>query len=175
MTQEEVRGMIEATDSPRNKALLACLYLLGPRITEALTLKKADIRIDEDGVTFKIRPLKRRDKHSPLLFRHSITIPLGAPFMNFFTSWAGGIAKDEDYLFPGYGPHLSRSQAWRIVHRLNPKTFPHFFRHTRLSWVADASGGDAFAVRDWAGRKTIPVEYVGRRQGKLARLARKIA
>ena len=108
MTQDEVRQMIETATTPRNKALIACLYLVGPRITEALELQRMDIEITDDEVSIKMKPKKRKDEHSPLIYRHTLVFPITAPFMEYFVNWARGIPQ-EDYLFPGYNPHMFES------------------------------------------------------------------
>lgn len=177
MTRDEVKDMIERAKTLRDKALIACLYLLGSRITEILTLKKSDVIITDDEVTFVTKPLKRRNEQSPLLFRRSLTFPRTALFMDFFVKWAGGIAQEDGFLFPSYGKHghLTRQRAWQIIKELNPNTFPHFFRHTRGTWVYEESGNDLIATKEWLGRITLPVEYIGRRSIKLDRLAKRIS
>ena len=175
LSPEEVQRMVDDAHNDRDKALVGCLYLLGARITEVITLRKSDVEITDKKVIFKIKPLKRRKEKGPVRYKHKLAIPIDAPFMDIFVKWAGGIQQEDGFLFPGYNPHLTRERAWQIINKLNPDAWPHLFRHYRLNWVYDHSKHDLIATRDWAGRITLPVEYLGTRSTKLDKIARDIS
>lgn len=180
MTREEVEEMIKKVDqissNPlRDKALLATLYLTGARISEVLNLRKEDLWIDERKkmVFFRMRPQKRRDT-SPLKHHHILGLSINAPFMNYILELADIMPSRDSWLFHGdYVYPISRVTAWRIIKKLNPNTFPHFFRHTRASILAEM-GADAFEIRDWLGRKTLPEEYVRTNPQRLWSLGKRI-
>lgn len=157
MSKDEVAQMIEHATCARDKALIAVLYISGARISEVLNMLREDVKWDDNYLYLRIRPLKRRDV-GPLLKPNILPIGITAPFAQYIIDWVK-TRKEGEHLFPGYKQKMSRVRAWQIIKMLNPNTFPHFFRHTRASKLAEA-GADGFEIRDWLGRKTVPSEYV---------------
>jgi len=172
MTREEVEDMISRADNERDRALIAMLYITGARISEVLRLKRKDIEIGEKEVRITITPLKIRSK-GPLIFVHTLPIPLTAPFVEHIVSYVSKIQDGEEFLFCGYKKPMTRVRAWQIIKKLNQDTFPHFFRHTRASKLAEA-GADVLEIKEWLGRKTLPLEYISVSRRRIAALARRL-
>jgi integrase len=148
MTLPEIQDMIARAKCQRDKALIAMLYLSGQRITEILKLTRGNIMVDPSRpdiiiVSFLIQ--KRRDNGSPLIPRHRLPLGLNLPFMDEFLKWANNFSEPSSRLFS-----ITRQHAWEIVKKLNPNTYPHFFRHTRLSMLAE-SGASGPELMIWAG------------------------
>jgi integrase len=146
MTPEEVKGMIEATDSPALKSLMAFLYLYGARIGEALRLQKSDFRILRTSVTVNIQVEKKKQTTAPILWKHPLTVKV-RPENDYFVQ---AILAQLGMVSQGYIWRMSRKTAWRKIHRLNPMCSPHIFRHTRNRRLVD-KGADALALMDWNG------------------------
>lgn len=148
LTRDEVEVMIAGACSIRDQALVAVLYILGCRISEALALRVNDIIIRETVVSFRIVSLKRRETTE---YVHTVTVSKETPFINIVTEYIDAISITEDNarLFP-----FDRIQAWRIVKKLNPNAWLHLFRHTRLTKLAE-QGANPFQLQIWAGWKSI--------------------
>jgi len=171
MARDEVAEMISKAQSQRDRVLIALLYLTGARVSEVLSLRKKDIIVEENMIRIRMPARKRRER-GPLIFRHILPISKTAPFIEEVLIYIQKL-DDDNHLFSGYKSPMTRVRAWQIIKELNQNTFPHFFRHTRLSKLSEA-GADPFQLRDWSGRKTIPWEYVERSPAKLKSLGRRL-
>jgi len=69
----------------------------------------------------------------------------------------------------------NRVLAWRAIKKLNPTIYPHLFRHTRLTRLAE-KGATAAQLMTWAGWKNIKMAatYVQRSEKLIEDLADKI-
>src|ERR1700687_3938626 len=83
MTPEEVKGMMDATDSMPMISLMAFLYLYGTRIGEPLKLQKADFKVWLKSLTVNIQVEKKRQTKSPILWKHPLTVKI-RPENDFF-------------------------------------------------------------------------------------------
>lgn len=136
LTEMEIEAMIYKAKEASTRGLIAFLWLFGVRISEALSLRFKDIRVGESYVIVRIRVKKRRKK-SGLPFIHEVKIKRTARFMDFFVSYLKhrryvGDVDDDRLVF-----NFSRSTAWRRIKKLNPDSWLHLFRHSRLTMLAE--------------------------------------
>lgn len=165
LSPEEVRAMIEGSDSVVFKALLAFLYLYGCRIGEALKVKKSDFKLLKQRLRVEIEVEKKRNT-GPILFKHPLEVkelPTNVFFLEKIMAHIVTLPQDARVF------KMNRKTAWRKIHRLNPQCSAHIFRHTRLRRLADR-GADALVLMDVAGwADTRPAgNYLGL-SGNLAR------
>lgn len=142
--------MIKARD-PRVKYLLAMLIGYGKRISEILVLKRSDLWVSEDGfinVTFKI--LKSKPRAGIMKIRAK-RLSINHWCARAIIEYVQYI--DDGYLLPSYGQtgHITRVTAWSWLKALDPDIWPHLFRHS-LATVMAEKGATAFELKgffDW--------------------------
>ncbi|MCK4816869.1 tyrosine-type recombinase/integrase, partial [bacterium] len=122
LTEEDIRQLTEACRKERDKLLITLLFQTGVRISEALALTPASIRIFEGkpameivGKGKKLRmvalPVNLKEKLESYAYRARIE-----PRMKFFD--------------------INRSRAWQILNEvreaagIEKRVFPHLLRHS---------------------------------------------
>lgn len=106
-------------DLPRDRqALLSILFFTGCRISEALALTSNDIDFRLDTFYVQIHRLKGSMQTDPL--------PLPR------TSYLMWLTTQDGRLFK-----FSYKTAYRIVKRIWPDLYPHYFRHNRFTNLAE--------------------------------------
>lgn len=151
LSQREVAGMIAKAKKSWLKALVAFCYIFGPRITEALRLKRRNFSVEGNNLIVNIGVLKRRQAGPFKDMPHLLRADLKTPFIDHLLTWVKKIEKPDDLVWPlARTWAYARWRAWHEIKRLNPNCSPHIFRHTRLTKLAlkEASGPD---LMDWAG------------------------
>ena len=120
LTETEVFGMYEKAKG-KVKLLVECLFFLGLRVTEALTLKKRDVTYGP-RLTFSVigKGQKQRDVLAGRIVSKRIWIQIKH-------------LSDDEYLFAHRKSHYSRWWARRSLKRLNSKVSPHWLRHAFCS------------------------------------------
>lgn len=109
----------EIADLPRNRqALLTVLFFSGCRVSEALALTPNDIAYDNKTIFIQFHRLKGSKQTDP--------IPL--PRQDALNYLCGLV----DDPFP-----WSRTTAYRIVKRVFPELYPHYFRQNRFTTLAE--------------------------------------
>jgi integrase len=145
--QSEIQDMLMKAKRHRDRALIVLLYLIGPRISEALSLRRKDFVIDNERQELRIvLPILKRSKKkfTPFVAEHTITLSFKTPFIETLLAWVQKFQPD-DLVF-----NITRIRAWQIIKELNPSLYLHFFRHSRLTKLAEA-GGTPFELMSWAG------------------------
>lgn len=137
LSKEEVRQLISAATSFRDKLLLSILYATGLRVSEAARLKWQDLDFDRNQIRIvagkgnKDRTVMLSDQLRPLLRQ----------------IWK--LTKGQGYLFPAEGKrneqrHLSPRTIERAVSKavqicgLQKKATPHSFRHSFATHLIEA-------------------------------------
>mgnify|MGYP001571620776 CR=1 FL=1 len=121
---EEVRRVIAQAKNPRDKLLMECLWQLGPRISELLQLRPADV--DFTTSTVRLITLKRRA-------RVERAIPAKAPLLGELARHiASQRIPDSQRIFP-----ITRFRADQIIRRAcrdagitDGRAHAHTFRHS---------------------------------------------
>jgi len=144
LTEEEVKKMIERADEWL-KSLMACLYIFGMRISEALSLTAQSFWIEGSYLNVKIPLKKKRKDTSPIVPSHVLRVNVETtPFAKLLLSHIQS-KRPREKLWPYHKGHV-----WRKIKQLNKNCSPHFFRHSRLFHLAE-QGASESALQDWAG------------------------
>ena len=168
--------MIRRCDNMRDKALIATLFETGGRVSEVLSLKRSNFILQDDFIIVKaMRVLKRYKKvgeyqddlgkkkwitKSMKAYR-TFPIPVKEPLVPYMLKWIDYIGKcGKDQLFG-----ISRVHAWRIVVKVNPDVFPHWFRAQRASQLALEYGFDVHDLVDFFAWKSLPMALHYSRMG----------
>lgn len=149
----EVKLLIKSTDDPRVRYLIAMLAAYGKRITEVLMVKVKDITIDdtEKFIVTRFYILKSRPKAGIMKVRHK-RLAIDHWTARFILPFIQG-RDPEGHVLPSYGPsgHVHRKTAWLWLKMLDPDIWPHLFRHSLATMMAE-QGATAFELKaffDW--------------------------
>jgi integrase len=107
----------------RNQAFLSVLFFAGCRVSEALALMERDIHCTKDTIFVQFYRLKGSKQTDPQELPRADAL-----------HWLCG---QEGRLFP-----FSRTTAYRLVKRVFPALYPHYFRMNRIT-KTDILFGDA--------------------------------
>lgn len=143
LSKEEVAGMINIANSPRDKSMIAMLYIFGCRVGEMIKLRRENFWVLNDELYVKIE-VEKKEKESGIPFKHIIKVNLNTPFLNYVINHVDTIPEGERVW------HISRSQVWRIIKKTNPNAWCHLFRHTRATKLAEI-GAKEHAMVAWFG------------------------
>lgn len=139
-------------------ALICLLYKTGARISEILALKREDLRLTETDLWVKIKNLKRKKS-----METELPLPLyDSDEKNFFNHIIIRHAKQF-----GKGEKLfsfSRMTAWRIIVGILSDIYPHLFRHSKATKLANKGGNEAQMRKwfGWAKNSPMPSVYIDR-------------
>jgi len=136
LTQEEIKSMVRAAKTNRDKALIASLYESGCRIGELLNIKMKQIHPHPHG--FQITVTGKKGPRRLLLIA-------SAPYI---TAWLNDHPKNENpdsYLWVTCDHRSQRLKYWRVTVILKTAAKraavrkavnPHNFRHSRATHLA---------------------------------------
>ena len=155
--REDVNQMIAKSDRRDKKVLIAILFLTGARVSEALMLRKKDFRVREDKLLIRKPVLKRRE-----VYNHTVPISINSPFVKSIIGYINELDDEEDKLF-----NFKRTSAWIYIKKVSPDAYPHLFRHSKLTRLAEM-GATEYQIQTFAGMKDsrTPSNYV-KTSGKL--------
>ena len=169
MPYSEVEFMIDSTNDMKMRSLIAFLYLTGCRISEALAMKREKIWFDDEFMVVDVKVLKRKN------FSHIIKISNKAPFITNIIKWLNTLQlKDKIWHFSD-NKNSARVMAWRELKKINSKTWPHLFRHTRMTNLAMMGATDVQLMvwAGWSDSRPAGV-YVARSASMIEGLGRKL-
>lgn len=139
----------------RDKSYLAFLYWFGVRRSEAIERHKQDFKI-KDGLLIVDATPKKGGEREPL------EVPVDYPFVDLIIKKVNltrrTLANPTRRVW-----NISGSTAWRIVNRVFPKHYPHFFRlnrATRFLEDPETTIPEMMAWFGWKVAKTIN-PYIG--------------
>lgn len=147
LAEEEVWDLIQKEERQDFGALLALMWLFGPRISEALKMKRKDIFVAGEYLRVNFHTLKRPDNKSanfdPL---RELSFPIGTNrFIGVLIAYFSGISDEEQRLFS-----YSRSTSSWKLDKLTGKVWWHLFRKTRATMLARLGWSDS-KLRYWFG------------------------
>lgn len=150
LSRDEVRAVLGAAESVRDRALLCVSYGAGLRTSEVVGLKLADI--DRGRMCLRIRQGKRRKDRLALLSE--------AMLAELDAYWRA--CRPEDWLFPGRVPGRPATckTAWRIFHAAKAKAGVtkrgglHSLRHAFATHLLEA-GTDIVVIQQLLGHTSI--------------------
>jgi integrase/recombinase XerD len=145
----------------RDRALLETLYATGIRVSEATTLKRADIFPDQQLIRVFGKGSKER------------LVPIGAPALEWIARYSEGVrvtlaAKKQtgDAVFLNWrGRPLSRVAVWNIVKEytrragIEKDVHPHSFRHSFATHLLEG-GADLRSVQEMLGHADIATTQI---------------
>ncbi len=169
LEKEDVEDMIEKAYyvfDEEEKALMvasltAFLWLSGCRISEALAVKREDVKIDEKYMYVTITPLKQWSKTKDGI--KTKRVPVSLVFPRRKTIFTKLIIKQALETETGHNLwDVERTTGWRYLIALNPNIYPHIFRHSRVTHFANAGLGDDQMKRwfGWSPRSNMPSHYI---------------
>jgi len=155
--------LVEKCRREVDKALISALFETGGRVSEVLQLRKDNFVVQEPFLIVKAMPvLKRykkigeyRDRTGRIRWRterktayRTFPIHMGEPLCKPLLEYLGGVP--EGKLF-----NIGRTQAYRIVRKLDENLFPHWFRAQRASQLALEYGFDVHDLIDFFNWKSL--------------------
>ena len=151
LTQQQVQQLIAACGHLRDKFLLTLLYDTGMRIGQALGLRHADLKPEDNEI--HIVPREDNSNGARAKAREPYTIPVSLSLMQLYTDYLvtdlNGLEVEQlpDYVFVNLwegeiGRPMTYDAVISLFHRLEQKTgiqaTPHMLRHTRATvWLRD--------------------------------------
>lgn len=155
LTEDEVKRLIAATRTERDRALVTLMYVGGLRVSEACNLRWRDVKARKEGAQCTV--LGKGSKTRVVL--------ISASCYELVLRMKGKSGPNEPVFRSQKKGALSTVQAWRIVHRaaedadLELGASPHFLRHSHASHALD-HGAPISLVRDTLGHASL--ETTGR-------------
>jgi len=151
-----------------HRSFLAFLYWFGVRKSEALERTKSDFRITDDFLIVKC-PAKKRGR------RKLLKAPLDLPYIELILKQVQRTRKTKSNSNRRVW-NFSAPTAWRIVKRILPKHYPHFFRLNRAVHFLDDPTTTIPEMQAWFGwtqMKTIN-SYLGYSERHLDKQANRL-
>jgi integrase len=169
LSPSEIQSMIDASPSMRDKALVACLWECGVRVSELLAVNLADVRerpSPENGgrkvYVLWFGTVKERGAE------HEGFVIESAPLLEKWLK-AYPFQKRADLpLFPSFsGARMHRRAALDIVKKLGrraglqKRVHPHLFRHSRATWslATGMSESQVKVLLGWTSGSTMLSRY----------------
>jgi integrase/recombinase XerD len=170
LTPEEVGSILQQPrESPRDRrslwlrdrAILETLYATGMRVSELITLRQADLTVDQEVVRVFGKGSKER------------LVPIGKPALGWIERYRTEcrtrlLKRDaaQDVLFlNARGTPMTRMAVWKIVQNYARRTgitkevHPHTFRHSFATHLLEG-GADLRAVQEMLGHSDISTTQV---------------
>lgn len=179
ISPDEMKNIITKCDSARTRSLMAFMYLLGCRVSEALRLKKDKIWFDNEAMYAKVFVLKRNKTRADgtkkdSSFEHTVKISLNAPFVDVIREYWDKVLPEQKIWIYSANPNSNRVIAWCEMKKVSPKIWPHLFRHTRMTRLAEqgatemqlmtwAGWSDARPAKDYVSRSSTLIEELGKK------------
>jgi integrase len=163
LTEEEINKVIEATDHPRNKALLAVLSESGARIGEIGNLTIAQISVDPSGAILNVI-----GKTGPRRIRIISSTP-------FLVNWLNHHPDRKNPYAPvwlnvgsrGYHKVMAYESIRKIIQKafknagIKKRCHPYIFRHSRITQLAHhLTEAQMNAYFGWVHGSEMPATYV---------------
>jgi len=153
----------------RDKSLVAFLYWFGIRRAEVIERVKEDFSV-KDGLLIVNCPPKKGGEREPL------EIPVDYPFVDLIIEQVDRtrrtLANPTRRVWD-----ISEETAWRIVKRVMPKRYPHYFRLNRATRFLEDSTTTIPEMKAWFGWKSTRTidEYVGYSRRHIRRQRERLA
>jgi site-specific recombinase XerD len=138
LTKEEVLRLADATDNPRDRALILTLYESGCRIGELLTLRLKNVQFDEHGACLivngktgmrRVRVIAASSALATWVRNHPFKDNPNSPL------WVniGTTSKNEPMKYPAIQKLMRKLEKKSAIKK---RLYPHMFRHSRASHLA---------------------------------------
>ena len=139
ISKDELKGMVDACNQPRDRALVSLLYDSGCRISEILTLRIEDLMFDSYGLVLMVA-----GKTGPRRVR---VVGDSIPYLRSWLEVHPSGRDRSSYVFQGIerkarGRMMNYPQAAKVIKSaalragIKRSIHPHLFRHTRATLLA---------------------------------------
>ncbi len=154
LTPDEIRDLLEKTDSPRDKAILELMYSSGLRVGEVESLNCSDLDLESQVIRVTGKGSKQR------------IVPVGRyaidALMKYFLHRGikDPIYVDEPMFLNNKGKRLTSRSIRRIVYKWSTRmaiarhVSPHVLRHTFATHMLDA-GADLRSIQEMLGHASL--------------------
>jgi len=163
LTEDEVKRMVKAARSLRDKAIIALLYDSGIRVGELITLRKKDVDIESTTAHITVKG-KTGPRKIPIFF--------SAPYLGMYLNMVDNM-RPEEVIWKAIGSWSNidvrvDEGAIRKLLRVAAKKagvekriYPHLFRHSRASFYANKLTEQQLkAYFGWTGDSKMASVYV---------------
>jgi len=163
LTEDEINKVIEATDHPRNKALIAVLAESGARIGEIGNLTIAQITIDPSGAVLNVM-----GKTGPRRIRIISSTPFLVNWLNhhpdrknpYAPLWVNVGSKGYHQAMAYESIRKAIQKAFKQA-KITKRCHPYIFRHTRITQMAHhLTESQLDAYFGWVHGSEMPAAYV---------------
>ncbi len=149
LSREEVRRLIGAARTPKERALIMVLYSSGLRVSEVVRLRRRDLDVDR-GIIHVRAGKGRKDRYTLLSDRAAEVVDIHQRFQDQ--------VEGEGWLFPGgrEGRHLNTRTVQKVVSRaarraeIRKRVTPHTLRHSFATHLLE-SGTDIRFIQELLG------------------------
>jgi integrase len=138
----EIRDALNKETDAETRALIALLYLLGVRISEALSLHREAFSTDNTYLWVQVPVLKAGQEGKD--FPRRLYVKLENEFVEPITSHVNSVQTEQKVF------SFNRSTAWRKIKKHFPNHWPHYLRHTRATIFSD-KGYSESKLMGWFG------------------------
>lgn len=155
LTSEDINRMIETSENHYVKALIAFLFEVGPRISEARALKYKDCVETTEGMEVHI-PTTKTDAGY-----RKVILPFSAQYIRNLKIYVAG--KPEDYIFP-----LGETRTYIILQEaackagITKPVSPHMFRHAQATDMVRRGYNETIMRKKlgWTKTSNVPARYI---------------
>lgn len=168
LRKKEILELIHESNDSRIRALVATLFTFGKRISEIISLDRDDFEIKEPFLIVRFQVLKKRfQAESGVPQKYTKRIRTDHYLAEYIINHISRI--DEGPVFVKDARRMSRFTAYRELKKLDVNIWPHLFRHSLASLMAESGATTAQLMTwfDWEKPETA-MKYV-RRSGLLTR------
>ena len=160
LTREDLGKLLEACSTTRGRAFLMALYESGARIGELLNLKRSDVEFDANGVILNLdgKTGRRRIRlvESVAYLRRWLD-EIKANHHEAAYLWFG-VSEKEPSQYAATAKFLKKTAR---IAGLRKKVYPHLFRHSRASELAQKlKESQLRAFMGWGAASDMPRVYI---------------
>lgn len=134
----------------RDRAWLSLLYWTGVRKIEALNTRKEDYKVQDEILIINAPPVKGG-------FRLELEINVNLPYVDLIIQLVNRTKKGKRVF------KMNPWTGWKIIKRVFPKKYPHFFRLNRATRFLDDPDTSTTEMLSWFGWRSIRTidRYIG--------------
>jgi integrase len=147
-----------------HKALVVLLWYTGSRISELLELRKQHFTIKDNILYVTVKAKKHGTPRNPFQLHMKL------PYVNLIAERTKNVRGNRK-VFP-----ITRQTAWRIIKRVAPKKYPHYFRLNRTVKFLNNPDVTMNEIRQWMAWKSIKTvdHYLGYSDRTMQKLSEKL-
>lgn len=159
------------------QAFISIMWLFGKRVSEIVSLRTQDVRVDGEYLHILFTVLKKESTSDPgirMPFLKRIT--LENPYTETIIEWWNRV-REGQFLFPRHQTkmgHIYRQYAHLVLKEISPQISSHLFRHSLATQMAE-DGATAYELVSWFDwdRTDTALEYIRRGGAMTERLSRR--